>query len=397
MRALTTQLVQEHRRRNQTIDALSLFFEEAARSQSSASEDDLEDILKILLGQYPTFLVMDGIEEAHEPSKFLHKLHTICEVSDTKAVILIRPTIRIPPTWCGESSSTSCAVHLNVNDNYSDFCTFFEKELYQMIEDGLFGNRISVSNPVGQLARTAHGIFLWADLFIRYLYCDGLTPQERLHALSNVDSFEGLDSLYEGILTTLERGHQPNKRMASNIFRWTACTLYSISTTTLRQALAIEPGQRTTPDQYLCDYPACLPRITGALVEVFQGKVSLIHTSFREYLDSERSLRFPHFSLKDKAPIHAYIATQCFSYLAHDVPKEPLHKESLLAPDKAQVTAQVTAQDIAQDTMQDTAQESSNSMAIDPAVLESHLDLETSRVPLLYEILSNGGTMYQRF
>ena len=329
-KALTTHLVQKHRKESSTLDALSLFFEESARDYTSASHDDIADILKLLLGQHPTFVIIDGIKEAHEPSQFLHRLHTICGNLDTKLILLTRPTIKLPPMWCQGSKETSCAIALGAKDNRADIKFFFDKELKAMTAQGLFGNRFQASDSTNMLATKADGMFLWAWLLVKYLHCDALTPQERKNALSYVNLLEGLDSLYEGILAVISRGYQSNIRMVASMFRWISCALYPLSTSTMHTALAIEAGYPTTPAHYLCDYPSCLPSITGALVEVSEGRPMFIHSSLRDYLESQRSSRFPELSLYNKAPCHAYLAAQCFSYIAHDAPKQPLYESNIV-------------------------------------------------------------------
>ena len=388
-RALATQLIQKHRTARPAIDALSLFFEEAARNQAKASEDDLVDILQILLAQFPTFIVIDGIEEAHDPARFMSELQAIINPLDSKAILLIRPTVKLPVLWRGERPFASCAVALSAEDNLDDFHLFFNDQLRNMVTEGLFGNRpeFDILENVQVLAQKANGMFLWADLFVRYLRCEALSPHDRVRELSEVNRFDHLDDLYEGILTLLSRGYTKNKLLVSSVFRWICCPMYQLSTNTLHVALAIIPGQPTESNQYLCDFPMCIPRITGALVEIFQGVAVLIHSSFREYLESDRSLKFPLFSARDKAPIHAYLATQCFSYLAHDVPKTPLHKARLRqvalddAVEKRQVTPSAGPSVVAVNES-DIAQPARTSIGHMPQESSSHLKFKSSSLPL---------------
>lgn len=330
-RALLLQLIQSHRREHTTIDALALFHEEYARNHAQASEEDLKELLKILLSQFPAFIVIDGVEEAHEPAQFLNRLLDTLDDLDSKAILLTRPTVPIPATWTGASRETSCAVALTSDDNHTDFEVYFSTGLSRMVSDGLFGQASyhEISCHIQMLVHRANGMFLWADLLMRHLRSDGLSPRKRLIVLENANLLQGLDGLYSGILALLEAGFDENQTMASSILYWVACALYPLAVTTLRIAVAIEPGQLTEESQQLCSWPECIPRITGALVEVFRGRAVFVHSSLQEFLQSAKSTRFKRFSMYDLGPIHAYLATQCLSYLAHDVPQEPIHSHNI--------------------------------------------------------------------
>ncbi|KAF2655132.1 hypothetical protein K491DRAFT_758441 [Lophiostoma macrostomum CBS 122681] len=273
-RALVLQLVQSHCLESRAIDVLSIFHEEKARNQAQASMDDLEEVLHILLWQFPTFVVVDGIEEAYDGAAFLQRFCLKLQDVDTKGIFLSRPTVNIPSLWLGRSMATSCVVKLNADDNRKDFEWFFNVELRQMVSNGLFKQRQSV--VCSPEPTTADGGLGEREPFGR--------PRRALRRYPNPVSRRIRRQSRDG-------------------------------------ALAIVPGERTSDANYLCDWLDCVPKVTEGLVEVYHDRLHFLHDSLREYLESERSLAFPRFSLSDKGPVHAYLATQCISYLAHDVPK----------------------------------------------------------------------------
>jgi hypothetical protein len=273
-RALVLQLVQSHCREPRAIDVLSIFHEEKARNQARASTDDLEEVLHILLWQFPTFVVVDGIEEAYEAAGYLEQFFLKLQDVDSKAIFLSRPTVNVPTPWLGRSRATSCVVKLNADDNRKDFEGFFDVELWRMVSNGLFTQRQgAISSLVPSLCRRANGMFLWARLLVRYLHSPALSPQRRMMVLENANLLEGLEGLYGGILALLAEGYDHNQTMVVSIFRWIHCAISPLTLRTLQIALAIVPGRRTDDANYLCNWPDCVPKMTEGLVEVYHDRL----------------------------------------------------------------------------------------------------------------------------
>lgn len=169
-------------------------------------------------------------------------------------------------------------------------------------------------------------MFLWARLFVNYLYSPALTPRERVSALTKPAQLEGIDNLYDRILSLLGKNNEREKAVAGDVIRWISGTLYPLGTRSLHIALAIIPGQPTSQLQYLVDFPDCIPRITCALVEIEEnGNLGFIHLSFKEYLESKAE-NAEILSLQDTAAVNLHLATRCLSYLAYDVPARPLQR-----------------------------------------------------------------------
>lgn len=67
-----------------------------------------------------------------------------------------------------------------------------------------------------------------------------------------------------------------------------------------------------------------LPQLTLGLLQVSSGNtISFAHDSIREYLQSPLS-QGSEFSLYDESSVHAHLTARCVSYLAHNIPKQPL-------------------------------------------------------------------------
>ncbi|KAE8440439.1 hypothetical protein EG329_007605 [Mollisiaceae sp. DMI_Dod_QoI] len=274
LHAIATQLVHAHRKQKIAIDALCLLIDETSSGQIRASDDDVDAILKILLRQSPTFLVIDGVDEYHRY-------------------------------------------------NFEDIKSFLAINLHYMTEYGMFGDKEIPSSMLDDVTIRASGTFLWAKLLVSYLNSNALTPQERHTTLANAQLLEGLDGLYNEILCMLHRCYGREKSVAADIFKWLSASLHALHTKVLHTALAIIPGSPTSKLQYLSNFPESIPNITCALVEVdHEGVVKFIHLSLKEYLESaDTAKRHPEFSLFNKNEVNQYLAIRCLSYVIHDIPR----------------------------------------------------------------------------
>ncbi|ORY12258.1 hypothetical protein BCR34DRAFT_306723 [Clohesyomyces aquaticus] len=323
LRALAVQLVHKHRHDHPTLDALALLMRKAS-GQQKASTDDVVAVLALLLRQHSTFLVIDGMDECIDADVFLTLLPEICRISDCRVIILSRPTITIPLEYQKWASDCPHIISLNDSHNATDIDAFLMTNLGQMADQGYFG--ISMDRSIfDNVGRRSDGMFLWASLLVRYLQSPGLSPNERRKALEQASLLEGLEPLYRSILNMLAQRYGKEKRIAADIFRWLALSIRPLSLTALHTALAIIPGQPTAKDQYLLHFTDSISRLTCALVEVTDGNVDFIHRSVKEYLESPDCAQ-SDFSLFDESAVHAHLAARCISYLANDVPKQPLQR-----------------------------------------------------------------------
>ncbi|KAF2467048.1 uncharacterized protein BDR25DRAFT_267857 [Lindgomyces ingoldianus] len=322
-RALADQLVQTHRHNRPTLDALALLMRSAS-GQQKASTDDVVAVLALLLRQHPTFLVIDGVDECCDTEMFLTLIQEICRISDCRVLLLSRPNITIPLEYQRWASGAPHVVLINESHNAADIDTYVNTNLNQMADQGFFGIGLD-RTLITQIGRRSKGMFLWANLLIKYLQSPGLSPNERRTTLEEVSLLEGLEPLYRGILRVLGQRYGKEKAISVDIFRWLSLSIKPLNTATLHTALAITPGQPTTEDQYLLHFTQSVSRLTCGLVEVADGSVSFIHRSVKEYLQSPECQELG-FSLYDESAVHAHLAARCISYLANDVPKRPLQR-----------------------------------------------------------------------
>ena len=324
VRALAVQLVHAHRMAKPTLSALGLLIKKTS-GQQKASFDDAVAVLRLLLKQHSTFIIIDGLDECADYDLFLSLAFEFCQSSDCRIIILSRPTITIPMQYQNNVNELPHVLQLHESHNASDIESFITSNLDWMARQGLFGSNIHSLLSVGsEVSQRANGMFLWATLLMNYLRSAGLSPHERRSTLEQANLLEGLESLYGGMLNMLSRRFANEKRIAVDTFRWLSFSIKSLSIQALHTALAIIPGQPTAPDQYLIHFADSISRLTCALVEISNGRIRFIHRSVKEYLKSPACQ--PEFSLYDEAVVHAHLAARCLSYLAYDLPKHPLQK-----------------------------------------------------------------------
>ncbi|KAH7394217.1 hypothetical protein DE146DRAFT_122734 [Phaeosphaeria sp. MPI-PUGE-AT-0046c] len=322
LRSITSQLLVLHSQDRYTIDALVLLLNETGSGQRLASVDDILSSLALLLRRHPTYIIIDAMDECVEPDTFKRHFLEITKAHDCRALLLGRPTTPFPACSCYRLRGV-----LNRKDIERLLATNFET----MSKAGLFGSlsqqEISVDRYAQSITRHSSGMFLWARLFLNYLCSPALTPRQRLHSLQHPSAFVGIDTLYDSILSLIKGSGEHNAKVAEDVIAWLSGALYPLSEVVLHTALAITPGEATHSHDYLIDYPDCISRITCALVETTgAGEVGFIHLSFKEYLEARISSAqpLPLGGLDGWPSIHLNLATKCLSYLANDVPSQPL-------------------------------------------------------------------------
>lgn len=320
-RELATQLLQMHRLNHATLDAACLLLRKTS-FQDTATTNDVLDTLALLLRQHPTYIVIDGLDESSDCNAFLSSLAELCRTTDTRAIIFSRPAITIPLEYQKWASDAPHIMSLDAQHNNNAIEHFVSQTLHQMADQGYFG--ISMDRAlISDVAHRSKGIFLWARLLLGYMQSPSLSPDERKAALQDVRSLNGLGPLYKTIFSVLTRQPTHEKRVVADVFRWLAFPVHRLCTSALRTALTSTVEMASNEEVFPADILQALPQLSCGLIDISGDKVSFIHSSVREFLQSPAS-RGSEFSLSDESSVHAHLATRCINYLAHDVPKRPL-------------------------------------------------------------------------
>lgn len=295
LRAIAEQLIHEKRNNRLTLDALSLIQEDQGSGQRYSSTKDVMGVLDLLLRQHRVFIVVDGVDECHDPQGLLELIRSLCLDHDCRCILLGRPDIRIPNEWYTYQSKICWTVDLDHSIVSDDIARYLEDQFQQFTFRGLFGRRISgVADLLKQtrpdlflnLASAAEGMFLWGRVLANLLSSPAMSPAARLRSIQQPNELISLDNLYTRILDTLFQANETEQQVAKRLFRWLGVSCMPLTLESFHTALAINVGHKTSELDYLPEYPDCIPRITCSLVEVMRarGTLSFLHVSFKDFL-----------------------------------------------------------------------------------------------------------------
>lgn len=323
IRALAAQLVHAHRHDRNTLDALSLLMRKAS-PHDKASCDDVFEILQLLLRQHPTFLVIDGVDECTDIAALLTKIPELCEKSDTRAILLSRPHLEIPIKYQKWASDSPHILYLSDGQNEVDIESYITSHLNQLADQGYFG--INMDRSLFQdVASRSNGMFLWASLLLKYLGSTSLAPEERRSILEHSNLLQGLEPLYNGIFSTLDKKIGRDKNLAVDVIRWLSLSIRRLCVPGLQVALRFDLKRANGEGVNLTKLTESLTRSTCGLVEIANCNVTFTHSSVKEYLQSS-ACQSPDFSLLDESAAHGHLAARCLTFLASEIPKKPLQR-----------------------------------------------------------------------
>ncbi|CAI6338080.1 unnamed protein product [Periconia digitata] len=321
-RALANQLIHIHRHSRLTLDTVSLLMRKTP-SHIRASPDDVVGLLSLLLSQHPTFLVIDGVDECVDFDHFLRTLGEICSKTDTRVILFSRLSVRPELDLGNWAIDPSRVVTLAEGSNRQDIGRFVSETLNRMADKGFFG--ISMNRDlIPQVAEQSNGVFLWASLVVKYLQSPDLSPDERRVVLEQIHQLEGLESIYEHILKTLDLRPDHEKLAINNILRWLSLSINRLCMPGFQIATAVEYTPSATDPSVLSTFYDSLPQLTCGLVEVTDCSAVFAHRSVKEYLQSPASSTSPFTQHNTAEPeSHKHLAARCLSFLANPKPNPP--------------------------------------------------------------------------
>lgn len=322
-RALALQLIQSHQHDRTTLDTVSLLLRKTS-SQDKASPEDVLIVLALLLRQHSGFIVVDGVDECGDAEHFLTSLSDVCRKSDTRVLIFSRPNIVIPLQYQKWASDSPHIVSLSADKNRADIEAYLAENFKILTDQGYFQGSLDES-AISQIAGGASGSFLWASLLVRYLRSPRLTPGERHISLEQYQHIEGIGSLYNLILMTLDRQSEEERRVATDIFRWLIFAINPLCIPKFQAALSITLQLSSTEHRPPLHLEELVPCITGGLVEVTGQNIIFAEKSFLEYLQSSECPQ-SEFNMSDHHLAHAHLAARCLAYLTTSIPRQPLQR-----------------------------------------------------------------------
>ncbi|KAG4438258.1 hypothetical protein IFR05_006240 [Cadophora sp. M221] len=335
-RALLAQNLQDdiHEERLTELFRFAMFFQ--ATGQLIASKKEVSELLELCVSSIgKTRIVIDALDECDDIAELVSKLHRVGSLDTIQLALFSRPTITLPKDVPSLEILTIGWL------NTKDINLYLYRALEEMKSERLLSASLESKAVADTLTRRADGMFLWARLMVVYLKSPGLYPGERQTAISELDSPEGLDIMYERILHLIERGGKSLHRLASGSFLWILYGKRPMMPVELENALV--PPDMVADDKeswQLPDFEDTVILACGGFVEQSPQVVTLssgtfhpfrfIHASVKEFIVSQAILRDSASAIRNQILppqldiAEAYLATTCLKYLMYRVPAQPL-------------------------------------------------------------------------
>ncbi|KAL9119234.1 MAG: hypothetical protein Q9187_004214, partial [Circinaria calcarea] len=236
---------------------------------------------------------------------------------------------------------------INIHESQlkGDITLFVEETVKSKIDEGdlVLRDPALKQEIVSELVAKAHGMFLWVFLQLEDI-CDATQSdagiRETLRHLP-----EGLIATYQRILMKIGQRNSRNMKLVQKILKWVLSARRPLSIGELKEAIAVEPGDKAWDIGKISTDPngQRLIQSCGNLVvlDIEDGAVHLIHHSVQQYLLSEQQTgSSPDFHFK-LSQVNLYAADVCVTYLSFSdfetqitasPPNRVLERTGILAP-----------------------------------------------------------------
>ncbi|XTI93302.1 hypothetical protein V2W45_1498872, partial [Cenococcum geophilum] len=218
----------------------------------------------------------------------------------------------------------------------SDIRLLLAHRVDELICDRLLRENVNKEEIVEQLVQRADGMFLWADLMIKYLRSPVFTPTKRINIIMAVSLPEKLDEMYDRIVHLVYQGNSTERLLAQRIFFWIIFAKRALSDRELYEIL------RFTDKFDAKAFGNAVTTICASLVERENSFTStkvyikFIHLSVKEYFLAKDTEGYFGQVIRPYPPSpirpliyrplvsHISIIKTCLDYLQFNIPAQPL-------------------------------------------------------------------------
>lgn len=288
--------------------------DEKCQGQLIATDTELLDILRLCLTE-DTIIVIDGIDECTDSETFVQSLVNLSHSTPNIRQLLLS---RVNVSALKRAVLSQQIFSMAKTKIDRDIHRFLLDKLEDMIDEQLL-QTTSVDQKASladRLCKGADGMFLWARLMVRCLRSPYLTRQYRLRMIKQVNLPEGLENMYERIVTVIHDSGSSATGLASKALTWLAFSVVPMTTRQLRQAFTAQDGSESPlSDEDISEFQDCVIMACAGLVER-----STIDSN-PECPKGEPTLRFIHLSLQElivrqsdvtKGPIPSHVGLYRF-------------------------------------------------------------------------------------
>ena len=187
-----------------------------ADGQTTATSLQLQDLLRLCLYSLEApVIVLDGVDECENNPEIIKFVKSIRD-SSVKILLLSRLNV-VPLTRFVPHHRRLCFSQQAVDH---DIRLFSKKNLLELQDDGLLREETDIDGLVDRLVLGANRMFLWAKLMVLSISSPAYSATQREQAINAIEHPEGLDSLYERILTRISLSQTRERLLAARIIKW---------------------------------------------------------------------------------------------------------------------------------------------------------------------------------
>ena len=340
-RALLAQIVQFHHQ-NEEVANIFRFAMFNSSGQMVASRREMLDLLRLCNKKIgPTIIVLDAIDECVNSETLVRDLQLVLKDSKISLLLFSRPNI----SYLFENVKPERHIVVGQSNN-SDISLFLSRNLEDLAEKGLLPHHSDLSLLLDHLCFRANGMFLWARLMVTYLGCRSLRPQRRVSTILEVTFPEGLEDMYNRIVSLIIQQLQPDQELAKHIITWLANATRELTVQELAISwkyamsnnLATEDWEENVNEQWVNDIiVACAGLVEQAKLPVENTDriapdcLRFIHLTAKEYFLGTHSKQATtdtdagsHLRFINIFDANCTMGRICLQFLTFQMPSQPL-------------------------------------------------------------------------
>jgi hypothetical protein len=299
-RSILAQVIQDHSHDTEIIDKFT-FAMGKRDGQLHATSQELVELLH-LCAEYSggLLIVLDGIDECSDSSALVRTLTQIAAAAPVK--LLFSSRYQVAPLARSISSPQRLPVDRSLVSK--DIRIYLFRRIEEFLEDDLLPPDSECEEIVEHLQKGADGMFLWAKLMVKYLECPAMTPAFRKRVILSVTMPEGLDAVYERILSWIMQGTSVQHNLARRVLMWLLFAYRPLTAAELQQALdaCTEPIAQEG-DEHISHFNEAVLLACGGLIEPYKTRDPYSHWNLQVDLtihsEHAQGYRFVHLSVRE--------------------------------------------------------------------------------------------------
>ncbi|QBZ55224.1 hypothetical protein PoMZ_00119 [Pyricularia oryzae] len=256
----------------------------------------------------PVYWVLDSLDESDSPGILLSLISSISSQTPIRVLMTSRP-LKVAPTWDQARGTTYFLVASDTEADMGNYIT-------RAVQDVVPGDPPTQAFVRDEILKKAHGSFLWARLALDLIQDSWHIKTDLLVALTEVP--RGMAAMYKHMLKNVKTQNPRNGRLARRVLEWVTCSVRTLFVDEMAAALRPEFGE-------FLNLAVSMTQICGHFITIEQAqtqpgrqRISLIHTTAREFLLNEMGEDGIGSGWIDEQLAHETIAKTCLAYLCDE-------------------------------------------------------------------------------